>query len=61
MNNYKLTANGIEMIISQEYLVHVQNRNWEYVEVDAEITHTIEEFMCASLNEIIINQKNNDF
>ncbi len=56
MNNYKLTANGIEMIISQEYLEHIQNRNWEYVEVDAEPTHTIEEFMGASLNEIIINQ-----
>lgn len=56
MNNYKLTANGIEMIISQEYLEHIQNRNWTYVEVNVEPTHTIEEFMGASLNEIIINQ-----
>jgi hypothetical protein len=56
MNNYKLTANEIEMIISQEYLEHIQSRNWTYVEVDEATTHTIEEFMGASLNEIIINQ-----
>jgi hypothetical protein len=56
MNNYKLTANGIEMIISSEYLEHIQNRNWEYVEVDEATTHTIEEFMSASLTQLIKNK-----
>ena len=56
MNNYKLTANGIEMIISSEYLEHIQKRNWEYVEVDEAITHTIEEFMSASLTQLIKNK-----
>ena len=53
MNNFKVTAEGIEMIISSEYLEHIQKRNWEYVEVDEATTHTIEQFMGASLNEIL--------
>jgi hypothetical protein len=56
MNNYKLTANGIEMIISSEYLEYIQKRNWAYTEIDSEATHTIDEFMSASLTEIINNR-----
>lgn len=53
---YKVNVAGIEMIVeaNQTNLECIQNRNWEYTELtDIETTHTIEDFMGASLNELI--------
>jgi hypothetical protein len=54
MIGYKVTIAGIEMILQEEALEYIQNRNWEYIQIETnEPTHTIEEFMLASLNELI--------
>lgn len=53
MKTYKVNVAGIEMILEEESLEYIQNRNWEYVEVDLEPTHSIQEFMQLSLTEIL--------
>jgi hypothetical protein len=54
MKAYNVNVAGIEMILQEEALEYIQNRNWEYTEVETEEpTHTIEEFMGASLTELL--------
>lgn len=54
MKVYKITVAGIEMILPEEALEYIQNRGWEYTELlDIEPTHSINEFMGATLNEIL--------
>ena len=53
MKTYKVNVAGIEMILEEVALEYIQNRNWEYVEVDLEPTHSIQEFMQSSLTEIL--------
>jgi hypothetical protein len=53
MKTYKVNVAGIEMILPQEALEYIQIRNWEYIEIDLEPTHSIQEFMQLSLTEIL--------
>jgi hypothetical protein len=53
MKTYKVNIAGIEMILEEEALQYILNRNWEYIEVDVETTHSIQEFMQSSLNVIL--------
>ena len=53
MKTYKVNVAGIEMILPQEALEYIQIRNWEYNEIELEPTHSIQEFMQASLTEIL--------
>jgi hypothetical protein len=53
MKTYKVNVAGIEMILPENSLQHIQNRNWEYIEVELEPTHSIEQFMQSSLNVIL--------
>ena len=55
MKTYKVNIAGIEMILEEEALEYIQRRDWQYIEVDLETTHSIQEFMQASLNEILKN------
>jgi len=58
MKKYKVIVAGIEMILPEQALPFIQNRGWEYTEViDVEETHTILDFMGASLNEILNTNK----
>jgi hypothetical protein len=56
MKTYKVNIAGIEMILPEEALEYIQNRNWEYIEVELQPTHSIQEFMQESLTEILKNQ-----
>jgi len=53
MKTYKVNVAGIEMILPKEALEYIQRRGWEYIEVDLEPTHSIQEFMQLSLTEIL--------
>jgi len=55
MKTYKVNIAGIEMILSEEALEYIQRRGWEYIEVDLEPTHSIQDFMQSSLTEILKN------
>lgn len=58
MKKYKVIVAGIEMILPEDALTFIQNRGWEYTElIDVEETHSISDFMGATLNEILnLNQ-----
>ena len=53
MKTYKVNVAGIEMILSENALEYIEARKWTYVEVDDTPTYTIQQFMEASLNEIL--------
>ena len=56
MITYKVNVAGIEMILPIEALEYIESRGWQYTEVEIEeTTHNIEEFMSASLTEILSN------
>jgi hypothetical protein len=56
MKTYKVNIAGVEMILEEEALEYIQKRRWEYTEVDLEPTHSIQQFMQASLIEILNNR-----
>jgi hypothetical protein len=55
MKTYKVNIAGLQLILPEEALEYIQRRNWEYIEVDLEPTHSIQEFMELSLTEILKN------
>lgn len=57
MKTYKVNVAGVEIIVeaNEHNLKCIQNRNWDYIEIDSEPTHSIEEFMEQSLNHILNN------
>jgi hypothetical protein len=55
MKTYKVNIAGVEMILEEEALEYIQRRGWEYTEVNLEPTHSIQQFMQASLTEILKN------